>query len=125
MHRIAALLLVFGCSACGPSMAELRTMPPAFEMTVAAPWDRLGSCLTKAYADDYQTLYLPVPSDRRAELTATVIVTGPLSQAKYNLFTMDIKGSDAGSVVTYRANDRQGSSVERTARANVEQCGKT
>lgn len=99
-------------------------MPPAFEMTVAAPWDRVGSCLAKAYADDYQTLYLPVPSEQRAELVTTVVITGPLSQAKQNLFSMDIKASSAGSVVIYRANDRQGSSIERAARKNVEQCGK-
>ncbi len=125
MHRLTAVLLFIGCTACGPTISELRTMPPAFELTVAAPWDRVGACLVKAYADDFQILYVPVPSEQRAELVTTVVITGPLSQAKHNLFSMDIKASGTGSIVTYRANDRQGSSIERTARSNVEQCGKT
>lgn len=124
MHRMAALLLFAGCAGCGPTISELRSMPPVFEVTVAAPWDQVGACLAKAYADDYQTLYLPVPSEQRAELVTTVVITGPLSQAKHNLFSMDVKGSGTGSTVIYKANDRPGSSIERTARANVERCGK-
>lgn len=113
-------LLVAGC---GPSVDELRGQPPAFEMSVAASWDRVGSCLTRAYVDDYQTTYLPVPSEQRAELLVTLVATGPISQAKRNMFAFDMKGVGP-TVVTFRWDSTLPNAYERQARKQIETCGK-
>lgn len=121
-HVILVSIFVLA-TGCGPTIDEVRSSPPAFEVTVPASWDLVGSCLARAYADDYQALYLPVPSERRAELTVTLVVTGPLSQAKQNLFALDIRGRDGPTSVTYRATARS-NNLEQKARAEIDRCGK-
>lgn len=110
---------------CGYSIEEIKSQEASFSVTVSAPWDQVGACLARAYADNLQMLYLPEPSRHRAELVATLVVTGPLSQAKRNLFVLDIVGTGP-TTVSYRQQPApMATSWAREARENIERCGKT
>ena len=115
---------LFMVAGCGPTVEELRGQKPTFETTVAAPWDRVGSCLTRAYVDEYQVTYLPVPSEQRAELLVTLVATGPISQAKRNMYAFDMKGAGP-TAITLRWDTTLPGAYERKAREVIERCGKS
>jgi hypothetical protein len=125
MQRLLPLLpplvLMAGCAA---SIADVESQAPLFQVTVEAPWDQVGACLARAYVDNYETTYLPVPSQQRAEIAVGLVVTDALTQKKDTLFVLDIRGGGP-TVVSYRQQAGPMSpNWARVARANVERCGK-
>jgi len=119
---LLALALVPGCAA---SIADVQSQPPLFQITVQAPWDQVGACLARAYVDNYRTTYLPVPSQKRAEIAVALDVSDPLTQKKDTLFVLDVRGSGP-TVVSYRQQPGPMSpNWAREARINVERCGGT
>jgi hypothetical protein len=120
LAMLATLVLAGGCAA---TIAEVESQAPLFQVTVQAPWDQVGACLARAYADNYETTYLPVPSQTRAEIAVGLDVTDALTQKKDTLFVLDIRGSGP-TVVSYRQQAGPMSpNWARVARANVERCG--
>lgn len=125
MRRFLLLLLALVLApGCASSIADVQGQAPLFQITVQAPWDQVGACVARAYADNYQTTYLPVPSQKRAEIAVALLVTDSLTQKKDTLFVFDIRASDP-TVVSYRQQAGPMSpNWAREARANVERCGK-
>jgi len=125
LRLLPALVLVplFLLGGCAASIADVQSQTPLFQVTVRAPWDQVGACLARAYVDNYQTTYLPVPSQQRAEIAVALAVTDSLTQKKDTLFLLDARGSGP-TVVTYRQQTGPMSpNWAREARANVERCG--
>jgi hypothetical protein len=124
MQRLLPLLpALLMAASCASSIADVERQAPLFQITVQAPWDQAGACIVLAYADRFQTTYLPVPSQKRAELAVALIVTDSLTQKKDTLFVLDIRGSGP-TVVSYRQQTGPMSpNWARDARANVERCG--
>ena len=121
LRLLPTTILAAGCAA---SIADVQRQAPLFQSSVPAPWDQVGACLVRAYVDNYQTTYLPVPSQARAEIAIALIVTDPLTQKKDTLFVLDIRGSNP-TVVSYRQQTGPMSpNWAREARANVERCGR-
>jgi hypothetical protein len=125
MRRLLAILATLvGAAGCAASIAEVEGQAPLFQVTVQAPWDQVGACLVRAYADNYATTYLPVPSQAHAEIAVGLVVTDALTQKKDTLFVLDIRGNGP-TVVSYRQQAGPMSpNWARDARANVERCGK-
>lgn len=123
MKRYCSLMLVL-LSGCGPSIEELRSQPTDFVVTVSAPWDKVGACLARAYADDLQALYLPEPSRQRAELLVTLVVSGTLSDGRNNLFAVEIDGAGPTTVSYRQRRGMMAASWKRKAQENIERCGK-
>lgn len=115
----ALALALAGCA----SAEDIRNEPARFSMTVPAAWDRVSTCLKSAYLDNFSVVDLPFASERRTELL--LHVNGTLGQV-INFAVFDIRGSDAGTTVTWRrrklvANQE---SNEQTARRSVERCAR-
>ena len=125
MRRLVPLLLALALGpGCAASIADVQSQPPLFQITVQAPWDQVGACLARAYVDNYQTTYLPVPSQKRAEIAVALDVSDPLTQKKDTLFVLDVRG-DGPTVVSYRQQTGPMSpNWAREARINVERCGR-
>jgi hypothetical protein len=118
---LMALVLTPGCAS---SIADVQSQAPLFKLTVPAPWDQVSACLARAYVDNYQTTYLPVPSQKRSEIAVALAATDALTQKKDTLFVLDIRGGDS-TVVAYRQQTGPMSpNWAREARANVERCGR-
>jgi|GEM_PF-4284537 len=123
MHRLAAIWLLVGCTAaCGYTVDEVKETEPRFTVTVPAPWDRVGTCIAAAYTGGYQTLYLPVPSDRKAQIIMKMIGPG-IVQYQSIMFVFDIEGGDP-TKVTFRRRPAH-SSFDTEAREIIDRCGKT
>ena len=117
---LPTFVLATGCAA---SIGEVERQAPVFQITVQAPWDQAGACLVRAYVDNYETAYIPVPSERRAQIAVGFVVTDAATQKKDTLFVLDIRGSGP-TVVSYRQQPGPMSpNWAREARANVERCG--
>jgi hypothetical protein len=121
---LVALSIALGVAGCGYSIDEIKSQEADFTVTVSAPWDQVGACLARAYADDLQMLYLPEPSKHQAELVATMVATGLLSQAKRNLFVLDIVGTGPTTVSYRQQRAPMAASWAREARERIERCGK-
>lgn len=125
MRRLVPLLLALALGpGCAASIADVQSQAPLFQVTVPAPWDQAGACLARAYVDNYQTTYLPVPSQKRAEIAVALDVSDSLTRKKDTLFVFDIRG-DGPTVVSYhQQTGPMSSNWAREARATVERCGR-
>lgn len=120
MMRRSAVLLFLVLSSCGYTVDEVQTSPPRFTMTVPAAWDRVGNCLAKYFSEDYEALYLPVTSERRADLI--VKFTGPgIVQYKTAMYALEIRGGDQ-TTVAFRRRD-MASGIDDKVRAEITRCG--
>lgn len=121
MHRLAGILLVAGLAGC-TTVEEVQKEPVRITMTVPAAWDRTGTCLASAY-NIYETQYLPVASEQRAEIIVNQVTTGLLGSIKRTMFVFEIKGGTP-TTVTWRRDTYIHDSFEKEARERIERCGK-
>lgn len=121
MHRFFALFLAAGLTAC-TTVDEVQKQPVRITMTVPAAWDRTGACLASAY-NSYETLYLPVASEQRAEIIVNMVTTGLLGSIKRTMFVFDIRGGNPTTVI-WRRDTYLHDSFEQEARERIERCGK-
>ncbi len=123
MHRLAAILALAGCTAaCGSSVDDVKSSPVHLTVSVPASWDRVGACLTAAYANDLETVYLPVPSEQRAQIITKYAGPGVI-QYKSAAYVFDIAGPGP-STVTVRSPPPYNESFDRQTKAKIEACGK-
>ncbi len=115
---MASIALLAG--ACAPTIDDVKQRPVLLELTVPAAWDRVGACIASTYNGDYVPLYLPVFSERRAEVIVQFIVNGaPWTQAVFQ-----IVGGEATKVTWQRVATIAVETMERKARETIERCGR-
>lgn len=118
--KAASVGIAFLAAGCGYSVDEMQNQPVRLSLTVPAAWDRVGTCITAAYASDFETTYLPVPSERRSEVL--VKFTGPgIVQYKTAMYVFQIRGGDR-TTVDWRAVTPNQAEL-RQARERIERCG--
>lgn len=123
MHRLAAILALAGCAtACGYSVDEVKNTPVQLRLSVPVAWDRVGSCLAAAYATDFEALYLPVPSEQRAQLIVKYVGIG-IVPYKSIAYIYEISGGPAAAIVV-RSPPPHSEAANRLVRDKVEACGK-
>lgn len=123
MRKLALAASVF-LAGCGPTLEELQKEPARFTMTVPVAWDRMSTCLKAASMDEYGIVDLPVAAERRTEII--LYMTGGPGQ-RINMAAFDIRGTgDNSSTVAWRRRTMVAGqdNMERTARTQVERCGK-
>ncbi len=121
MHRLAAVLVLL-VAGCATPLEDVRKEPVRITMTVPAAWDRTGTCLAAAY-NDYETVYLPVASEQRAEIIVNQVTTGLLGSVKRTMFLFEVQGGSV-TTVTWRRDQHLHISFETQARERIERCGK-
>lgn len=123
MHRLAAILALAGyVAACGYSVDEVKDTPVQLRMTVPVAWDRVGTCLAAAYATDFEALYLPVPSEQRAQLIVKYVGIG-IVPYKSIAYVYEISGGPPATI-TVRSPPPHSEAANRLVRDKVQGCGK-
>lgn len=122
MHRWASLLLFAGCAGCGYSVDEVKDTPIHLRMTVPVAWDRVSTCLAAAYATDYETLYLPIPSEQRAQVIVKYVGIG-IVPYKSIAYVYEISGGPPAAI-TVRSPPPQSEINDRMVRTKIEACAK-
>ena len=119
MRRLALALLpvVSACSNPPPPPAY------AFERAVLVPWDRVGNCLSGAFAPDYQTQYQPEPAARTAQLYVYRPATA--SQPTPAPLVIRIKAGSIDTLVGFDYPPDGTSPVTERARQAIVRCGET
>lgn len=113
MKRIAFVAVaVVALSGCTKSVDELRSEPVRFSVTVAAPWDRLATCIKERYVDKYSVVDLPVAHEHRTEVLIQ------------QMGSFDVRATPAGTAVVLRRRDMLAGdqSFDATAREAIERC---
>jgi len=122
MKKAMLVLLTLGLAGCGYSVDEVQTSAPRFTMTVPAAWDRVGNCLATYYSTgDYDTLYLPVASEKRADIIVKMIGPG-IVQYRTVMFLLDVRAAGDGTAVTFRRRDLP-ARIDDTTRTEIARCG--
>jgi hypothetical protein len=121
--RSSLLLPVLGATACATTPDEVRNQPVRFSLTVPAPWDSVGACISAFYTTGYRSAYLPLASERRGEIVVKEAAAGPLSPASPVLYVFEVAGGEH-TTVTYRERPGLGNGSERQARETTARCGK-
>jgi hypothetical protein len=122
VHASLLPLLVLAGS-CAAAPGEVRDEPVRFSMTVPAPWDKAGACISAFYSTGYRSTYLPAANERRAEIVVREAAAAPLSQGGTVLYVFQVTGGDQ-TTVTYRERPGLGNGSERQARETAARCGK-
>lgn len=127
MRAIAALYVVLALpllAACGYSTEEVQDEPVLLTVQVPTAWGAVGTCLAAHYATNFETLYLPVPSERRSKLILKFVGPG-IIQYKSIQAIFEISGADPTTVV-FRQRPILVSTAptERAVREVIDRCGK-
>lgn len=118
MKKGYTALIALLVGACGATIEEVKQQPVQLDMAVAAPWDRVGTCLASTFGSDLHVLYLPIPSEARAEVIMQLSVTGD----PRTLFVFQVTGGERTKVTWQR---RVGTGLwEPRVREAIERCGK-
>lgn len=122
MHRLAPVFLVSLVVGCATPVEDVRKEPVRITTTVPAAWDRAGTCLASAY-NQFETVYLPVASEQRAEIIVSTVTAGLLGSIKRTMFVFDVQGGSV-TTVTWRRDQHMAGSFETEARERIERCGR-
>lgn len=122
LFRSCLLLLSLG--ACGYSTEEVQDEPVLLTAQVSGAWDAVGTCLAAHYATNFETLYLPVPSERRSKLIIKFVGPG-IIQYKSIQAIFEISGANPTTVVVrQRPILASTAPTERAVREVIDRCGK-
>lgn len=121
MKKLATLIVALAVASCGYSVDEVKDAPERFNVTVAAPWDKVASCIATAYTNDFETVYLPVPSEQRGEII--VKFSGPgIVQYKSTMYDFQFVGGSSTKII-FRSRPPY-ESAEKRAREAIDKCSK-
>jgi len=110
-----------------PVIPACSSPPPpttyAFERAVLVPWDRVGTCLSGAFAPDYQSQYQPEPTERRAQLYVYRPATA--SQPTPAPLVIRIKAGSIDTLVGFDYPPDGNSPATERAKQAIVRCGET
>ena len=118
--RSATFVLLLLASGCAPTLQEVRDEPVRFTVKVGAPIDKVGACIVAGFVDDFETVYLPVPSERRSEI---ILYNAGGFGTRITMAYFELKGDRETTVLYQRRKVAFASAMEQRAREQVAKCG--
>jgi hypothetical protein len=111
-------MLAFALWGC-QTADDIRQGPRGFSLVVSATWDKAGTCIASSQLG---STYLPVPSERRAEV---MVIASGLFGPQEVAWMYQIEESGSGSKITWLPGGSAFAPLaERRLRQMVERCGK-